>query len=639
MIKNLLLSLAFITSICFADLLKPTDNAYLRATHILFEWEQEPDAIEYNIKVFNSNNEVVLDILEESTVYIGKDVFNWNSQYYWMVRPVFESDSFGEWTDPYSFSIGESRLINLDVDNYNPSLLQDGVMVYSQFQPYFIIGAVDIYGNEIWNTDVAFMNHVSEFGELYGIAEDRGVKFNFNHEYLWISPENTYQIDSHEVKQIPNGNFMAFATIFETGPIPIGDWTNYFQILGYAADGVTNEIPWLGLRIVEFDKDTGEEVWSWNPFDYFSMDDSDLYGGTWWDAAFTGFFDWMHSNAFHFDDQEGAIYVSHRHLSRISKIAYPSGDVIWNMGLPAEYETGDDNICTDLLFSFQHHIQLMDNGDLLFFDNGNISDLLFGEDDPITRIRRIRVIDDSYCETVWQYDLPPNLHGLGMGSVQLLENNNYFIYTFGSGLGQGECSLIEINQNQDMVWKATSQNPNTAWYRSYKIPSIYPDAFSVLFDGYTIDDANNPVIQLSEDSIDFSIYNKGGYNQLYSYSLVDVSDGDAMFNYQEGTFDLEAESSLSISIPVDNLEILESDIYFRIWPTHHSYSMKELNLLIKADTSILGDINFDDQLNILDIVSIVDIILNDEFNSIADLNSDGLNNILDIVQLVSLILE
>ena len=112
-----------------------------------------------------------------------------------------------------------------------------------------------------------------------------------------------------------------------------------------------------------------------------------------------------------------------------------------------------------------------------------------------------------------------------------------------------------------------------------------------------------------------------------------------MFNYQEGTFDLEAESSLSISIPVDNLEILESDIYFRIWPTHHSYSMKELNLLIKADTSILGDINFDDQLNILDIVSIVDIILNDEFNSIADLNSDGLNNILDIVQLVSLILE
>ena len=36
------------------------------------------------------------------------------------------------------------------------------------------------------------------------------------------------------------------------------------------------------------------------------------------------------------------------------------------------------------------------------------------------------MIDDSYCETIWQYDLPANLHGLGMGSVQLLENGNYF---------------------------------------------------------------------------------------------------------------------------------------------------------------------------------------------------------------------
>ena len=68
----------------------------------------------------------------------------------------------------------------------------------------------------------------------------------------------------------------------------------------------------------------------------------------------------------------------------------------------------------------------MDNGDLLFFDNGNMSDILYNEDNPISRIRRIRVIDNSYCETLWQYDLPPNLHGLGMGSVQLLDNDNYF---------------------------------------------------------------------------------------------------------------------------------------------------------------------------------------------------------------------
>ena len=33
-------------------------------------------------------------------------------------------------------------------------------------------------------------------------------------------------------------------------------------------------------------------------------------------------------------------------------------------------------------------------------------------------------------------DLPANLFGAGMGSVQLLDNGNYLIYTFGNGMGQ-----------------------------------------------------------------------------------------------------------------------------------------------------------------------------------------------------------
>ena len=47
------------------------------------------------------------------------------------------------------------------------------------------------------------------------------------------------------------------------------------------------------------------------------------------------------------------------------------------MGLPAEYGTGEDNICTDLRFSFQHHIQCLEDGDLLFFDNGNLDQSIF----------------------------------------------------------------------------------------------------------------------------------------------------------------------------------------------------------------------------------------------------------------------
>ena len=51
-----------------------------------------------------------------------------------------------------------------------------------------------------------------------------------------------------------------------------------------------------------------------------------------------------------------------------------------------------------------------------------------------------------------------------------------------------------------------------------------------------------------------------------------------------------------------------------------------------------GDLNMDGTVNILDVVLIVNVVLNDEQNSMADLNSDGIINILDIILLVNIIL-
>ena len=56
------------------------------------------------------------------------------------------------------------------------------------------------------------------------------------------------------------------------------------------------------------------------------------------------------------------------------------------------------------------------------------------------------------------------------------------------------------------------------------------------------------------------------------------------------------------------------------------------------DDTLLGDINEDGELNILDIVSLVNLVLAEEYNSNGDINGDGSLNILDIVSLVNLIL-
>ena len=53
----------------------------------------------------------------------------------------------------------------------------------------------------------------------------------------------------------------------------------------------------------------------------------------------------------------------------------------------------------------------------------------------------------------------------------------------------------------------------------------------------------------------------------------------------------------------------------------------------------LGDINADGFINVLDVVVIVNIVLNNEYNQLADLNDDNIINVLDIVQIVNIILN
>ena len=62
--------------------------------------------------------------------------------------------------------------------------------------------------------------------------------------------------------------------------------------------------------------------------------------------------------------------------------------------------------------------------------------------------------------------------------------------------------------------------------------------------------------------------------------------------------------------------------------------------LLVADNDLLGDVNGDGLLNVLDIVSLVNIILNgDEYISSGDMNQDGSLDVLDIVTLVNIILS
>ena len=118
-------SLLFFNAVAFANLISPANGEELNYIHVFFEWEQQPDAMGYDLQastlpLFSS---LILDVDELTTVHIDKDNFSWDEDYYWRVRPIYNDGSSGSWTESSQFSIRETMLLGLDVDIYNDDLM------------------------------------------------------------------------------------------------------------------------------------------------------------------------------------------------------------------------------------------------------------------------------------------------------------------------------------------------------------------------------------------------------------------------------------------------------------------------------------------------------------------------------------
>ena len=170
--KKYFIITSLLLSILSAELIKPESGQTLNYRHVLFEWTQLPDAIEYNLEASEQSNfnSLLLDINESSTIYIDEDNFDWNDSYYWRVRPIYNDGSFGDWSETSNFSIGGILYSPLDIDIYQDDLIQDGYVAIGGFAPEMESVIIDKYGNEIWN--------------------DGGFQFILNHSYTVTQMEH-----------------------------------------------------------------------------------------------------------------------------------------------------------------------------------------------------------------------------------------------------------------------------------------------------------------------------------------------------------------------------------------------------------------------------------------------------------------
>ena len=151
-IKISIISIAL--SLIYGDMIRPSQGERLNYLHIPFEWDQEANIIDYNLQVSNRSdfNTLLIDINISNTLYLLTNGIDWDSTYFWRVRPIFELDNgnieIGDWIDSKYFTTGEpaySQEINVEIAD--ETQLQDGFVAIGGFAPELQSVILDKYGN------------------------------------------------------------------------------------------------------------------------------------------------------------------------------------------------------------------------------------------------------------------------------------------------------------------------------------------------------------------------------------------------------------------------------------------------------------------------------------------------------------
>ena len=591
--------LIVLLSISYSSNFEPANGSLLNYTHIFFSWPQIPDADNYHLLISEdsifSNPSI---ITTQTNSYLAEDIFNWGDDCYWMVCNENNEVCY----DQNFFSVSYLPLYypdNVEIITYDENISFNGINVLD-FESLNFSLALDMQGEPIWyanrsnfNNDKIVITQVLPNGNFVGMSNGVGSEFNKDSEIVFTTPSN-YGVH-HQIYKTENDTYFFI------------DATVEFNTCPEECEGL---IQWQGDQFIEVDN-SGNVLWEWNMFDYVPLTEYNPY----WIEVFTGNlpFDWSHSNSVHFDGNN--VYVSIRNLSRITAIDYETKNIVWNLG---NIDFMDNPTwVNDLGFSHQHSAQVLDNGNILFFDNGR-------DNDPqVSRCLEIDVYSSSDPEIVWEYTLPDSLLTLSRGECDRLSNGGTIITVGRTG------HIIELDPDDNIVWKlhATTNDVDISIYRNERILNLYPESFS-----YEID------------------YLKGEFGDYFLpyYGKIDIEIGNYGWGNQNLLYDIvkgvDTLSSGMVNLNIPSIDFIVGAIDESLY-TLNIYADEE-NIKSCSFTLIesLGNINHDDNIDILDIMLCVNFALgvitpnNFELYS-SNLNGDSLIDILDILILVNLVME
>ena len=171
--------------------------------------------------------------------------------------------------------------------------------------------------------------------------------------------------------------------------------------------------------------------------------------------------DFDHPNSLDFDHDSNYI-ISFRNLGEITKIDAVTGAVLWRLGGAHNQFT----ILNDALngFSGQHSVRILENGNLLAYDNG------LRHVPPESRAVEYRLDQAAMTATlVWEYRHAPAVFTPFLGSVQRLQDGSTLVGWGGVGLATW------LNSGGGVLWEGRLllDGQPASFYRLITIPSLY----------------------------------------------------------------------------------------------------------------------------------------------------------------------
>ena len=205
----------------------------------------------------------------------------------------------------------------------------------------------------------------------------------------------------------------------------------------------------------------------------------------------------------------------------------------------------------------------------------------------------------------------------------MVKGYNHNIYnntSFDNGSKNDIIVMIDQGGNEGTITINNASNKiaghRTGTYQDYPVPGIYENNWNGYETNQDIKDLLQDAENLDFTPIEGSILIDSGFDHE-NLDLNYIGGGPDLGAYEYGgeywipgiTWDLNQEFN-TIFYPPNNLNVL------------------------------LGDLNFDQIINVVDIISIINIItLSLDYNYLADLNDDGIINVIDIIALVNMIIN